>query len=102
MELDALKVTVKQNRIVWRKHSLQRMFERDISRDEVKTVLIYGDIIKEYPDDTPFPSILIHKMVNERPLHVVASYNNTKKLVYIITAYEPSGNYFEDDYKRRK
>jgi hypothetical protein len=102
MELDALRETVKQNRIEWRKHSLQRMFERDISRDNVINVLMYGDIIKEYPDDRPFPSVLFQKVVNKRHLHVVASYSKKEKFVYIITAYESSGNYLREgtDYER--
>lgn len=79
------------------------MFERDISRKNVKSVLLSGEVIKEYAEDTPFPSILLYKKVNKRPLHVVASFNHKEKIVYIITAYEPSEEYFEHDYvKKRK
>jgi len=39
--------TVKKRRIIWQRHALQRMLERDISRSDVKKVLLDGDVIEE-------------------------------------------------------
>jgi len=39
---------------------------------------------------------------NETPLHIVVSYDESEKLVYIITVYNPSEDYYEDDHKTRK
>ena len=59
-----------------------------------------GEIIAQYPDDTPFPSCLILGYSGERALHVVASID--EELVYIITAYAPSPAKWEADWKTRK
>ena len=34
----------------------------------------------EYPEDKPYPSKLFLAFINNRPLHVVYSYNETKRL----------------------
>ena len=41
------------NKLIFRKHALQRMFQRSISTADVGTVLIEGKCIIAYPDDTP-------------------------------------------------
>jgi hypothetical protein len=47
------------NRLVFRVHAIQRMFQRQISKDDVRHVLETGDIIEEYLDDVPYPSRLV-------------------------------------------
>ena len=46
-------------------------------------------VIKEYPDDTPYPSRLILGYDNNRPIHVVSAYDQNDDMEYIITVYEP-------------
>ena len=47
-------------------------------------------IIKDYPDDDPYPSCLIFGMTSEsRPLHIVCAYAAEEDMVIIITVYEP-------------
>ena len=78
--------------------------ERGISKSDVKEVLLEGELINSYDYDRPFPSALFFKKVNNRPLHVVTALGDNNRKVYIITAYEPSLDLFESDYKttRRK
>jgi len=52
---DILQKVVNEGRIEWLKHSLERMMERGISRNEVKQVLVNGEIIEEYLYDKPIP-----------------------------------------------
>lgn len=78
------------------------MLERDISRNDVKEVLLKGEVINNYPHDKPFPSALLFKKINKRPLHVVAAIDEKNNKVYIITTYEPSLEIFEKDYITRK
>jgi len=42
--------------VIFRIHAVQRMFERNISAEDVRKVLSVGAVIEEYPDDTPYPS----------------------------------------------
>ncbi len=87
--------------IEWRKHALERMFQRKITRREVKENLLLGEIIEIYEDDKPFESALF-LYVNNKPLHVVASLDEIYGVVYIITAYRPDSENFEDDFKIRR
>lgn len=88
--------------IVWRKHVLEKMLERGISRSEVLEVLLTGDTIQRYDEDRPFPSILVLGFPVERPIHVVASFDTTSLTVFVITTYEPDLNIFEADFKTKK
>ena len=56
---DLLIQLVKKGRLRWQKHALERMLERDIYRSDVISVLENGEIIEEYSEDYPFPSVLI-------------------------------------------
>lgn len=93
---------IANGRLIWRKHALEKMFERKISRDEVKEVLLEGELIEDYADAKPFPSALFMKVNNSRPIHVVAGWNEMRKDVFIITAYEPTLDKFKDDFKTRR
>ncbi|WP_252507568.1 DUF4258 domain-containing protein [Treponema denticola] len=42
-------------------HVFKRMAERGFSPDTIKNIIKNGVIIKEYPDDTPYPSRLMIK-----------------------------------------
>lgn len=56
---------------------MQRMQERNISKDDVKHVILTGEIIEEYPDDFPNPSCLFFgNNLDGKILHVVAGCNN--------------------------
>jgi hypothetical protein len=65
-------------------------------------VLQSGERIEDYPDDTPYPSALFLEFVASKPLHVVAAFDEVNQLAYVITAYEPSLEVFENDYKTRR
>ena len=55
MNREQLKIAVENVHIEWQRHALERMMEREISRDIVKKVLSSGEIIEDYPDDKPTP-----------------------------------------------
>lgn len=102
MNLNGLQTAIRSGRIEWRKHGLQRLAERGILQKEALQVLLSGELIENYPDDTPYPSALFLAVVKDRPLHVVAAYNESDQRVYIITAYQPALEFFEADYKTRR
>jgi hypothetical protein len=90
------------NRLTFRLHAIQRMFERSITRDDVRYVIEQGEIIREYPDDTPYPSRLMLGWRSGRPLHVVAADNTADNETIIITAYEPKPDQWSADFRTRK
>ena len=90
----------KPESMVLTQHSRKRFAERGINIEDIQFALKTGEIIEQYPDDTPFPSCLMLGYSGERALHVVASID--EESVYIITAYAPSPEKWKADMKTRK
>jgi len=78
------------------------MLERNITMEEIETVVESGEVIEDYPDDEPFPSRLIMGTPHSRTLHVVAADETDSDITHIITAYQPDPNQWENGFKRRK
>lgn len=83
-------------------HVFRRMAERGFSPDVIKSVIENGDVIKEYPDDTPYSSRLILGYDGMRPVHVVSAYNPADDTEYVITVYEPDAERWTDDFTERR
>ena len=90
------------DRLVFRVHAIQRMFERHITVQEVSRVLAVGEIIEDYPNDKPYPSRLVMGWHGDRPIHIVAADNKENRETIIVTVYEPDSSLWESDFKRRK
>lgn len=102
INIAALKDAISNKRIEWQKHALERMAERNVLRSTVIDVLLTGERIEDYPDDTPFPSALFFKLIEQKPIHVVVAYDYISKWTFIITAYEPTIEHFETNFKTRR
>lgn len=89
-------------RLVFRVHALQRMFERGIHAEDVRRVLAAGKTIERYPDDRPYPSWLVLGWVGARSIHVVAAEHATGQETIVITVYEPDSNRWEPGFERRR
>jgi hypothetical protein len=99
-----VKLTEVENfEIVYRLHASKRMFEREISDDDVEYLLKNGEIIERYDDDYPLPSLLLNGFsMNKRPLHLVVAVNREEKRLVIVTVYEPNLLKWLDNFSRRK
>jgi hypothetical protein len=102
MDIKELQQAIRRNNFEWRKHTLVRLAERQISQDTILEVVLKGEIIEEYPEDKPFPSCLMFKMIEGEPYHVVVSFDPEFKKAYVITAYRPTLDKFEPDFKTRR
>ena len=87
-------------KMVITQHSRKRFSERGIVINDVRESIKNGEIIEQYQDDYPFPSCLIMGKSGNRVIHVVASIEDG--LLYIITAYIPNPDKWEEDWKTRK
>ena len=83
-------------------HAVTRMMERNIFKSDILSVLYDGEVLEDYPTDFPYPSCLMFKIVDSRPIHIVAAYNVTDKQIIVVTAYIPDTSTFESDFKTRK
>jgi hypothetical protein len=100
---DASKIrqSISQRKIIWRRHALERMLERGLSRSVVLDVASNGEVIEDYSADRPTPTALLLGWDKKHPIHVVLSIEPDGE-VAIITAYEPSLDAFESDYRTRR
>ena len=89
------------DKLIFRKHALQRMFQRSISMADVDAVLTEGKCIIAYPDDTPYPSRLMLGWRGERPLHIVAA-DTPESETIVINVYEPDPTLWEPGFERKK
>jgi hypothetical protein len=90
------------DKVVFRVHAIERMFERDISEADVRDVLGNGEVIQTYPDDLPFPSRLMLGYCGGRPLHVVAGDDPEETATVVITVYQPDPGRWDATFRRRK
>jgi len=84
-------------------HAVQQMSrpERMISAVEVREVVQTGTIIEDYPDDPRGHScLMLGHGYGGRSLHVVCA--PKAEYLAIITAYLPSPDAWEDDFRTRK
>src|SRR6266545_917024 len=76
--LDKIQKSFEREAVEYSRHARTEMRGEPlgrISESDVKESVRSGLVIKEYPDDTPYPSILIFDFTrNRRPIHVVAAH----------------------------
>ena len=85
----------------WTNHVIVRLLQRGISMDDVVCALISGEIIEEYSHDYPYPSCLVLGLaINKKHLHIVCGTGGGE--LWLIAAYYPSADEWENDYKTRK
>ncbi len=90
------------DRIVFRVHAIERMFQRRITVQDVRQVLAHGETIEEYPADFPYPSRLMLGWIGQRPIHVVAAGSESAGETIVITLYEPDPARWDADFRRRE
>ena len=88
-------------KITFRTHAIQRMFQRRIDENDVRSILEAGETIERYPNASPYPSSLILGWMGKRPLHVVAADNSADNETIVVTVYEPEQDKWSLDFKRR-
>lgn len=89
-------------KITYRIHAIQRMFERKISVEDIRSVLENGEIIESYADDLPYPSRLVLGWRENRPIHVVVAENLAVDELIVITVYEPDQLQWEAGFRSRR
>jgi len=82
-------------------HFHNRIKERSIKYSDVGNVIQSGEIIEQCLDDFPNPSVLIHgNSLDGKPLHIIVGVGDDR--VWLVTAYFPTLDVWEADYKTRK
>lgn len=101
LNIESIRKCISRRNIIWTKHCLNRINQRNILIADIKTAINNGKIIEYYYDDYPYPScLIIGKDTNDNIVHIVCGMNNN--LLFIITAYHPDSDEWEEDMKTRR
>jgi len=100
--LDFIKGCVKNRRIYWTYHVNMRMKGRFIPRRIILESVNNYEIIEEYPEDKYLPSYLVFSKYQAKIFHVLFACDIDDQNVRIITAYYPSLDEWEEDFKKRR
>ncbi len=57
MNLETIREQLRQGRLFYTRHAIQRMSKRGIAAEMVEAAILDGEIIEEYPDDI-WPELL--------------------------------------------
>jgi hypothetical protein len=87
VNLERIKRFVEEDNFVISNHARVRMFQRNVSTDDIKEIVIKGEIIEEYIDDEPCPTALMLGFLENIPYHVVVA--ECEDHVRIVTVYIP-------------
>ncbi len=99
--MEQLKALNKIENMAITEHARIRLYERNISIDDIVNGINTGEIIKQYEDDKPLSSCLVLGFsVESEYIHIVLSCDID--FIYLITAYFPDTDMWENDFKTRK
>ncbi len=104
--LPKIKEIFKSSKVFYTAHAREEMRSEEfgvITENEVFEAIQVGKIIEEYPDDRPYPSVLIFgRTTKNRPIHIVCAYSGTEHLAIVVTAYEPDPHRWINFERRKK
>lgn len=103
--VEAIKRCFDTDSVLYTSHARREMKQEpfgEIREEEVYEAIFSSEVIEEYSDDVPHPSVLLFGYTRRsRPLHIVCAYDAEQKQTIIITVYHPDPAQWHD-YRRRK
>ena len=103
LSLEIIQRLATQDRIAFKRHSIVRMQQRRIAADELKTALLAGRLVEDYPDDYPLPSGLILGYTSSgRAIHTVVAIDIEESMLWLITVNEPTSAEWEEGFTQRR
>ena len=97
-----IKECVKLRKIRWTYHVNMRMKGRFIPRQFILESVDNYEIIEEYPKDKYLPSYLVYSCYQKQVFHILFATDVGGENVRIVTAYYPSLDKWEKDFKTQR
>jgi hypothetical protein len=91
-----------KQKILFRVHAVQRMFERGISAKSARNSVECGEKIEDYSSEMHEPGSLILGYQGRRPIHIVMSENLELHETTVITVYVPDRDRWSKDFRTRR
>ena len=93
VELADIIDAIQDSRVRITDHAYEEANADRLKFDEIYFSALHGEVIEEYQDDSPYPSILIFgQTFGGDPLHNVWAYNEKNQWAVLITVYRPDPN----------
>ena len=100
IKIEKLRFYYENDQVFITEHAAERFRQRGIKAKDIRIAINNGEIIEQYPDDSPFPSCLIVGYDGKGEcIHVCMS--DEGSCARIITAYHPDTKLWSKDLKRR-
>jgi hypothetical protein len=100
LDIPPLRTAVAQDRYVITQHAKQRMGQRQVTDQDIKRVVVTGDVIEQHPKARPFPKALFMAKHKGEPLYVSCAFDG--RTAYIITVHWYDPSVWIDPWTRRK
>ena len=84
------------------RHAFERMFQRGIEPDAAAQIIAEGEVIANYPDDQPFPSVLLLGFYGRLPVHAVVAREPATGNCHLVSIYLPDPAIWDELFKRRR
>ena len=97
-----IKSCVRKRKIVWTHHVNMRLEGRFISREILLSSVASYEIIEEYPQDKYLPSCLVYAKSGDEVFHIHFAVDREGENVRMVTAYRPTSDKWENDFKTRR
>ena len=88
--------------MLWTYHVNMRVGQRFIARETIMAAAESYEIVEAYPDDTYFPSNLLLGRRGAEAFHALFGTDVDGQNVRVVTAYYPSPEEWETDFKTRR
>ena len=98
---ELIRERVRQNKFRLSKHAARRMDLRGRSLDDIRWVILEGEMIREYPDEKPYPEYLFlgYRHGADDPCYAVVA-SNDETLIVTVHEYDPE--VYEPDHRTRR
>src|SRR6056297_2582801 len=78
-------------------HAVTRMFQRALSKNTIRRIIMEGEVIADFPDDCPYPSCLLLGYYDAEPIHIVVALDKGSGKCFVLTAYKPDCDKWSED-----
>jgi hypothetical protein len=99
LDQDILIKLFQQNKFLISNHARIRMFQRNISTNEIRKIIENGEIIEDYSNDKPCPAALLLGFIENESYHIVIA--QCEDHARVITVYHPEKDKWIDYRIRR-
>jgi hypothetical protein len=102
MDIGDIIKAIQANRVNITQHARKEAKEDSLLLDEIFDSTQNGEVIEDYPTDTPYPSCLIYGQNQDgEPVHSVWAYAADSQIAILITVYRPDPNRWMEGKIRR-